>query len=112
MMASGAVIRMPKIEQGTHIIEWLAETGLYENGMNGPAVLTHKEIHAWAELSQSGPMPEEVKLMRSLSAEFCSFYHSCDNDTPEPMKGELTQDEINDMARIAREARRSRLRKN
>ncbi len=82
--------------------------GLYANGMNGPQPLDHKEIRAWSELMEKDPTPEEVKLMRSISSEFCSWYYSSDNDTPEPMEVELTEEEFAEFQKRQRAARRAR----
>lgn len=96
MKDNGDIIREPELDNGKHIIDWLGEMGLYANGMNGPQPLDHKEIRAWSELMKTEPTPEEVRLMRSISSEFCSWYYSSDYDTPEPMSGGITQDQINE----------------
>jgi hypothetical protein len=105
----GRLIRLPEIFECSHLINWVAEMGLYAHGMNGPVTLSHTEIDAWVRLSDIQIRPEEVAILRRISNTFCSFYHTCDNDTPEPMGDELTPEEVKQQQAAMRKARRMRV---
>lgn len=54
-------------EELAHVWRWFQEVGPCMSGAMGPTPLTYQEIHAWMQVRQAHPTPDEVAAIRQLS---------------------------------------------
>ena len=80
-----ALLQLPEVEYGAHVIEWLHGIGVTENGDNGIKPLSWQEINAWKQANDVSATREELEMLYQLSRVYVAQYHRSNNpDEPPP----------------------------
>lgn len=83
---SSALIKLPDVTHGKHVIDWLDEIGWYSVGaMGSPMPLTWVDIDCWMRVTNTLIDTDDVLLMRHLSKIYVSSLRKSENqNAPAP----------------------------
>lgn len=70
MLAKGQRPSLPPISTGAHLVGHLFDVGPVEQGMAGPAVLSHATLRHWQDNTGLSLPPWQLSLLRRLSADW------------------------------------------
>lgn len=111
LKSQGRLLRTPIVDEARHLLDWFKEFGMYHKGMSGPEPISYTELESWCKLTMVNLRHDEVRILRMMSTEFCSFYHCADNNTREPFSDNMTEAEIKEQQVLMRKAKRNRVSK-
>lgn len=68
-------LRVPDFPESLdYLYDWFRAQSRGE-AVHGPALLTHRDVLAWADLMQTAPEPHEVQALLDLDAAWRAAYH-------------------------------------
>lgn len=79
--------KLPSVDKGSYLLEWLFEIGPVESGANGPEPLSWVEINAWKQATGTNATHEELSIIRTMSLEYVGQMHGGeDPKAPDPCR--------------------------
>ena len=66
---------MPPLDSAEYLLSYLWEIGPTMSGAMGASPITHTEIAAWCQLTDTTLSPSDVRMLRRLSIEYVSESH-------------------------------------
>ena len=83
--------KLPEITTAPYLIEYSLEVGLFKHGGMGLTPLDWVDIQAWIKLTGLEVHPEEIKILKALSASYIiQLNKSKKSDCPAPFLEEVT----------------------
>ena len=88
-------VEMPDVEGYELLLEWLAELGYSDRGLNGLDPLTYSDVQAWSEVSENSLTPWMKIMLVDLSRDYCHQANiSLDSKCKAPYETTIEDDDL------------------
>ena len=84
------LLKLPELEYGSHLIEFLYELGIYTVSGFGILPLSFSEIEAWKNTTKTNISSWEARVLKFLSSSYVSQHNASeDPNCPAPYSEEI-----------------------